>query len=134
MTGDESRPDQHHQPSDTGAEDHGAEGPIRYEVNTDRVENELEKFKKKHAGDKVVPRVEQALKNLQDDPRPHGCKKLTAVLPSHFSVYRLTIMYRTRIIYQVLDAERLVTVLMVSSREGVDYGRLSERAHNPADI
>ena len=59
------------------------------------------------------PRIMAAIEALPDEPRPHGCKKLTTV-PG----YRIRVG-DYRIVYDVDDGIRLVSVTKVGTRGGV---------------
>ena len=58
-------------------------------------------------------RVRDAIRELADDPRPTGCKKLVGR-----DGWRLRVG-RYRVIYEVADAVRIVTVLDVGHRRDV---------------
>ncbi|MFT4305482.1 MAG: type II toxin-antitoxin system RelE/ParE family toxin [Microbacterium sp.] len=62
-------------------------------------------------------RVLEAITNLQDDPRPHGAKKLVG----EQSAWRIRIG-DYRVIYDVLDDELIVTVVGAGHRREV-YNR-----------
>ena len=59
------------------------------------------------------PRLMAAIDALPDEPRPHGCKKLSAV-PG----YRIRVG-DYRIVYDIDDTIRLVSVAKVGSRGGI---------------
>ena len=59
-------------------------------------------------------RVSQAINNLSDNPRPHGCLKLEG----EPDFYRIRIgMYR--VIYSIKDNELIVYVVKVANRKDV---------------
>ena len=59
-------------------------------------------------------RIDSRIRSLAHDPRPTGCKKLTG----EESLYRVR-QGDWRIVYQVLDGERSVVVLVVGHRRDV---------------
>ena len=61
------------------------------------------------------PRVRDAIRSLASEPRPPGCKKLTGR-----DGWRLRIG-RYRVIYEIADRVRVVTVVDVGDRKDV-YG------------
>ena len=61
-------------------------------------------------------RVRDALRNLMDNPRPPGCIKLTGFE----AVWRIRIG-RLRIIYEVHDDERHLTVQRIARRNETTY-------------
>ena len=64
-------------------------------------------------------RVRDALHNLMDNPRPPGCIKLTGFE----AVWRVRVG-RFRIIYEVNDIERHLTVQRIARRNETTYRRL----------
>ena len=64
-------------------------------------------------------RVQDALRNLMDNPRPSGCIKLTGFE----AVWRIRVG-RLRIIYEVHDNERHLTVQRIARRNEATYRRL----------
>ena len=62
--------------------------------------------------------IDKALRPLQDDPRPVGCKKLEG------DIYRVR-SGDWRIIYAVYDSERLVQIVRVVRRSERTYRRIS---------
>ena len=59
-------------------------------------------------------RLLTAIEGLQDDPRPHGAKKLTG----EQTAWRIRVG-DYRVIYDVLDAELVVTVVRAGHRRDV---------------
>ena len=60
-------------------------------------------------------RIAQAILELEDDPRPHGCRKLR-----HPEGWRVRVG-DWRIIYHVDDKERVVTIVEVRRRREDTY-------------
>ena len=58
-------------------------------------------------------RVRDAIRELAENPRPPGCVKLTARQGRRIRVGNF------RVIYEISDAERIVTVLHVGDRRDV---------------
>lgn len=73
-------------------------------------------------------RIDGAITALRTNPRPGKCKKLSRVLPQD-SVYRLSVTYRFRVIYQVADTNLEILVIEAGDREDVNYHRLGGRLH-----
>jgi len=77
------------------------------------------RFKKSVAKDlrnlpkKDVQWILRRIEHLADDPRPHGCEKL-----SSREVYRVR-QGRYRILYETADKELLVLVIKVGPRDSV---------------
>ncbi len=63
--------------------------------------------------EKEYERVRDAIRALADEPRPPGCRKLTGR-----DGWRIRIG-QYRVIYEIDDAERVVTVLVVGHRREV---------------
>jgi mRNA interferase RelE/StbE len=61
----------------------------------------------------VYPKVRQAIRELGQDPRPAGCRKLTGRDGWRIAVDEY------RVIYEIDDAQQLVTVLHVGHRRDV---------------
>ena len=66
----------------------------------------------------VLKRVDRAILGLGDNPRPHGCKKLTG--PGNLHRIRIG---DWRIVYEVNDARREVEIQIIANRKDV-YRRL----------
>jgi mRNA interferase RelE/StbE len=67
--------------------------------------------------DAIRRRAADAIKSLSDEPRPRGCRKLLGTE----SDYRLRIG-TYRVLFEVLDADRLVVVYRVRHRRDVYKG------------
>ena len=63
--------------------------------------------------DQVLCRVDEAILKLAENPRPHGAKKLSGV-----PLYRIRVG-TFRIVYEVNDAQHLVTVVTIGHRREV---------------
>ncbi|TKB82095.1 MAG: type II toxin-antitoxin system RelE/ParE family toxin [Nitrospira sp.] len=63
--------------------------------------------------DQVLRRVDEAILKLAENPRPHGAKKLSGV-----PLYRIRVG-TFRIVYEVNDAQHLVTVVTIGHRREV---------------
>jgi mRNA interferase RelE/StbE len=61
----------------------------------------------------VYPRVRDAIRDLGQDPRPGGCRKLTARDGWRIAVGDY------RVIYEIDDAQQVVTVVHVGHRRDV---------------
>jgi mRNA interferase RelE/StbE len=66
-----------------------------------------------HLDNQVLRRADEAILKLAENPRPHGAKKLSGVL-----LYRIRVG-TFRIVYEVNDAQHLVTVVMIGHRREV---------------
>ncbi|MGB4066478.1 MAG: type II toxin-antitoxin system RelE/ParE family toxin [Nitrospira sp.] len=66
-----------------------------------------------HLDNQVLRRVDEAILKLAENPRPHGAKKLSGV-----RLYRIRVG-TFRIVYEVNDAQHLVTVVMIGLRREV---------------
>jgi mRNA interferase RelE/StbE len=69
----------------------------------------------------VYPRVRDALRELTDSPRPSGCLKLTGR-----EGWRIRIG-RYRVIYEIDDTNRTVTILDIGHRREVYRGGIPGR-------
>ncbi len=58
-------------------------------------------------------KIEEAMSALGENPRPGGCKKLGG------KVYRIRVGRSYRIIYEVDDANRVITITDAATREGI---------------
>ncbi len=67
----------------------------------------------------VRNRVAKAILELEDNPRPHRCKKLVD------DIYRIRVG-RYRVIYKIFDSEELVLVGKVAPRSEDTYGDIEE--------
>lgn len=83
--------------------------PYRVEAASRRAEREIASL----ASD-VYPRVRDAIRGLGENPRPRGCKKLGD------SAYRIRVG-RHRVLYQIDDNARLVTISSVGVRNERTY-------------
>ncbi|NOU10439.1 MAG: type II toxin-antitoxin system RelE/ParE family toxin, partial [Nitrospira sp.] len=63
--------------------------------------------------DQVLRRADEAILKLAENPRPHGAKKLSGV-----PLYRIRVG-SFRIVYEVNDAQHLVTVVTIGHRREV---------------
>lgn len=63
--------------------------------------------------DQVLCRVDEVILKLAESPRPHGAKKLSGV-----PLYRIRVG-TFRIVYEVNDAQHLVTVVTIGHRREV---------------
>lgn len=63
--------------------------------------------------DQVLRRADKAILKLAENPRPHGAKKLSGV-----PLYRIRVG-SFRIVYEVNDAQHLVTVVTIGHRREV---------------
>ena len=63
---------------------------------------------------KIVQRIMEAIDQLQDDPRPRGCKKLAG----EFVTFRIRVG-DYRIVYQIDDAESKILITRVRHRKDV---------------
>lgn len=63
--------------------------------------------------DQWLRRADEAIRKLADNPRPHGAKKLSGV-----PLYRIRVG-TFRIVYEVNDAQHLVTVVTIGHRREV---------------
>lgn len=61
----------------------------------------------------LAQQVVKALRDLEQEPRPHGVKKLTG-----HELYRIRVR-DWRIVYQIRDTQLLVLVLKIASRGDV---------------
>ncbi|THJ18925.1 MAG: type II toxin-antitoxin system RelE/ParE family toxin [Nitrospira sp. CG24D] len=61
----------------------------------------------------VLRRADEAILKLAENPRPHGAKKLSGV-----PLYRIRVG-SFRIVYEVNDAQHLVTVVTIGHRREV---------------
>lgn len=66
------------------------------------------------------PRVIEAIDGLPEDPRPHGCRKVKA---APMGTYRIRVG-DYRVIYVILDEERVVIVARVARRSEDTYKNL----------
>jgi mRNA interferase RelE/StbE len=81
---------------------------------TKRAQRELDKL-----GDDVFERVAAAIRNLREDPRQRGSRKLKG------PIYRIRVG-GWRIIYAVFDKDRLIIVGKVSRRSERTYDKIDE--------
>ncbi|TKB66358.1 MAG: type II toxin-antitoxin system RelE/ParE family toxin [Nitrospira sp.] len=63
--------------------------------------------------DQVLRRADEAILKLAENPRPHGARKLSGV-----PLYRIRVG-SFRIVYEVNDAQHLVTVVTIGHRREV---------------
>lgn len=63
--------------------------------------------------DQILRRADEAILKLAENPRPHGAKKLSGV-----PLYRIRVG-TFRIVYEVNDAQHLVTVVTIGHRREV---------------
>lgn len=63
--------------------------------------------------DQVLRRADETILKLAENPRPHGAKKLSGV-----PLYRIRVG-TFRIVYEVNDAQHLVTVVTIGHRREV---------------
>jgi mRNA interferase RelE/StbE len=63
--------------------------------------------------DQVLHRADEAILKLAENPRPHGAKKLSGV-----PLYRIRVG-TFRIVYEVNDAQHLVTIVTIGHRREV---------------
>jgi mRNA interferase RelE/StbE len=61
----------------------------------------------------VYERAKEAIKNLGEEPRPHGCKKLTGREGWRIRVGEY------RIIYEIDDGQSVVTILDIGHRRDI---------------
>ncbi|NQU05520.1 MAG: type II toxin-antitoxin system RelE/ParE family toxin [Calditrichaeota bacterium] len=61
--------------------------------------------------DKLRSRIEKQIILLENEPRPHGCKKLSSTT----NVYRIRVG-NFRILYRVFDKERVVNITRIPPR------------------
>jgi mRNA interferase RelE/StbE len=85
----------------------------RLEV-TNRAQRELDKL-----GDKVFERVVNSIRNLREEPRPRGSRKLKG------PIYRIRVG-EWRVIYAVFDKDQLVIVGKVARRSERTYDKVDE--------
>jgi mRNA interferase RelE/StbE len=71
-------------------------------------------------------RIAEALRSLADAPRPYGIKQLGS------NVYRLRVG-NYRVIYQILDDERLVIIGRIARRSERTYRRWRQLFEEPAE-
>lgn len=64
------------------------------------------------APDKVAQRISDAIDQLTNDPRPHGCLKLADYDPPSWRIR----IGDYRILYQIMDNELLVWVFKIDRR------------------
>jgi len=81
---------------------------------TNRAQRELDKL-----GDEVFDRVVASIRNLRQDPRPQGSRKLKG------PIYRIRVG-DWRIIYGVFDKDQLVIVGKVSRRSKRTYDKVDD--------
>jgi mRNA interferase RelE/StbE len=75
---------------------------------------DLKKIHRLKLPQQQVSRIFKAIKSLEDDPRPPGCKKLEQTA---MPLYRIRVGRRGyRIIYQIDDASKTVDVLYIRHR------------------
>lgn len=77
----------------------------------DPVEKELGKIDDQ----KLLNRLIEAIDELQDDPRPPGCKPLKG---EHKGKYRISVG-KWRIIYQIKDKELIIAIIKVGARKDI---------------
>jgi mRNA interferase RelE/StbE len=65
----------------------------------------------------VARAVRAAIIALEDDPRPHGCRKITGTDAD----YRIVVRKDYRVLYTIDDEARVVTVYHVGRREKDTY-------------
>ncbi len=63
--------------------------------------------------DQLLRRADEAILKLAENPRPHGAKKLSGV------PLRRILVGTFRIVYEVNDAQHLVTVVTIGHRREV---------------
>lgn len=81
--------------------------PYRVDLLLD-VLRAVERFPKKER-----LRIEEAMSALGENPRPRGCKKLGG------KIYRVRVGRSYRLIYEVDDENRVVTITDAATREGI---------------
>lgn len=74
---------------------------------TPHAERQLAKLQKP-----IRARIEQALLDLREEPRPTGVKKLKGTK----DLYRIRVS-EFRVIYQIIDTKLLVTVVKIADRK-----------------
>ena len=79
---------------------------------------ELEKLEKRMSGADYEA-LEAAIDSLANEPRPRGCRKVTDT-----AYLRIKVAPAYRVIYQVEDVERKVTIIRVAKRAGPTYKHL----------
>ncbi len=78
-----------------------------------RAENELASLPRQAQED-----IDEKIQSLRDDPRPHG----STLLEAKERLYRIRVG-RYRVIYQISDEEKLVTIAKIGDRKEI-YKRL----------
>ncbi len=63
--------------------------------------------------DQLLRRADEAIQKLADNPRPHGAKKLSGI-----PLYRIRVG-TVRIVYEIHDAQQLITVVTIGHRRDV---------------
>ncbi len=76
---------------------------------TESATKELKKVQKQ-----IIPKIIQHIEELSNNPRPHGCKKLSGSNSS----YRIRIG-DYRVIYDVFDHDVLIRIVKVGHRQHV---------------
>lgn len=66
----------------------------------------------------LLPRITAAIRALSVEPRPAGARKLQG----NDDHWRIVVAAEYRVLYQVSDAERVVTVLRVADRRDIYRG------------
>jgi len=78
-------------------------------IGSSRVEKEINNL-----SDTDFANVDNAIRTLKDNPRPHGCEKLTG------NIYRIRVG-AYRVIYQINDKKRTVEIGKVDRRQKRTY-------------
>jgi mRNA interferase RelE/StbE len=65
----------------------------------------------------IATAIDRAIASLADDPRPHGCRKITGTDAD----YRIVVRKDYRVLYTIDDEARVVTVYHVGRREKDTY-------------
>ena len=68
---------------------------------------------------KARERVEDAIDNLREEPRPPKSKKLQGKLGAYWRIDVGGVGVEYRIVYEVRDDEQAVVVVLVGPREGI---------------
>jgi len=63
---------------------------------------------------KIRLRIRKAMRDLGENPRPRGCKKIE----KEDDIYRIWVGRNYRVFYRIDDNKRIVTVTEATTREG----------------
>lgn len=67
----------------------------------------------------ALDRIQRAIEDLAEDPRPQGTKALTGPLSGHYRLRLSAPGGEYRVLYRVDDASRAVVIVNIGSREDI---------------